>query len=167
MIIYPHQKITSIADIVDPMKIEGVSGVIPMIGIKKLARFLAVDIGEVARLFPRVERGVLYEHEVRTALYSLMDNDKGQRVKALKELKEACRNWYAYENEPLKRDLNAIDLDHVITTDEILDVKNIALYLSLHTGESGIFELYQIYLLGKMRGKREERERHKKRALAN
>lgn len=167
MIIYPHQKITSIADIVEPMKIEGVSGVIPMIKTKNLARFLAVSIGEVAKLFPHGERGALYEHEVRTALYSLMDNDDGQRVEALEELKNTCRDWYAYNNEPLKRDLDAIDIKHIELTDELLEVKNIALFLSLHTGELDTFELYQIYLLGKMRGKREERERRKKRALAN
>lgn len=155
-----------ISDIIHPLKVEGKASVIPAIRVDTLATFLGVSIRDIRDLFDWhpfwFGKDVLCEHEAREVITSIMCGYSQEREGILAELKETCLALYTRGDKTLLRELKAIDISHLFITDELLGVKDFLFYLTLQSGENSIFEFFQIYLLGKMRGKQEERKRHKK-----
>lgn len=155
-----------ISDIIHPLKVEGNGSIVPAIRIDTLATFLGVSARDIRDLFDWHSfwfgKDVLCEHEARRVITSIIPKHSQECEGMLAELKETCQAWYARGDKTLLRELKAIDISHLFITDELLGVKDFLFYLTLQSGENSIFEAFQIYLLGKMRGKQEERKRRKK-----
>ena len=155
-----------ISDIIHPLRVEGNGSIVPAIRIDTLATFLGVSIRDIRELFDShpfwFGKDVLCEHEARRVITSIMCGYSQEREGILEELKETCLALYTRGNKTLLRELKAIDNSHIYLTKELLGVKDILFYLTLQSGENSIFEAFQIYLLGKMRGKQEERKKRKK-----
>lgn len=155
-----------ISDIIHPLKVEYNGSIVPAIRIDTLATFLGVSIRDIRELFDWHSfwfgKDVLCEHEARRVITSVMCEYSQEREGILEELKETCLALYTRGDKTLLRELKAIDNSHINLTNELFGVKDILFCLTLQSGENSIFEAFQIYLLGKMRGKQEERKKRKK-----